>query len=423
MFHRVIWSDAMLLQPQHFQQQERFLLQQIYRMMSAVKNYYWGFSQLQLQPELLRIGKIGLTKAHGIFRDGTSFEIPENDINPEPITINANDIGKRVVLAIPHFQPNSPEISLQKTNATYRYIASQQNILNNIIASSEMATIQCAQLAPQLLIEEAIATNLLTLPIAKITGIGHNNLIQLDQNYIPPIISLSAHDAMRQLIDVFTGSLVLAVSANLKTAQIKIILARAICELENFEQSPVDLYHKIRRLLIELTTLSGDDIARVANCYDHNNIINSFNNLIDKIAYYLGKFNDQRYRSIELIKQNEHVWFAEIPNNLSEKHVDYFVAIHAPKINKSAIDHIPNLLKIASLLQIDDLIKRALPGIRTIHCQSTVRGLPQFPDLYYFKLDKQNHFWDQISETGVIAIHYPQNFAELTIKLWAVCEN
>ena len=44
--------------------------------MTKPQAYGWGFSELEIDRDMLGIGKIGIVKAAGVYPDGTPFVIP-----------------------------------------------------------------------------------------------------------------------------------------------------------------------------------------------------------------------------------------------------------------------------------------------------------------------------------------------------------
>jgi hypothetical protein len=68
---KVIWQEGMFLQPQHFQQQDRYLEYLISRHNFLSKSCHWGVSHLKINNDLLKLGKFGLIECSGILPDGT----------------------------------------------------------------------------------------------------------------------------------------------------------------------------------------------------------------------------------------------------------------------------------------------------------------------------------------------------------------
>src|SRR5688572_4914172 len=93
---KVIWTEGLFLEPQHFQQQDRYLERYIHERCGALRKFGWGFSELELELSLLAEGKLALRHAAGVFPDGTPFRMPSDDPLPAPVVID-DSLRKRVV--------------------------------------------------------------------------------------------------------------------------------------------------------------------------------------------------------------------------------------------------------------------------------------------------------------------------------------
>ena len=80
--NKVVWSEGMLLQPQHLQQQERHGDHVRHVTMRSTTPYAWGFSELEIDAAALALGKVALVRAVGVFADGTVFDMPAVDPLP-----------------------------------------------------------------------------------------------------------------------------------------------------------------------------------------------------------------------------------------------------------------------------------------------------------------------------------------------------
>ncbi len=56
---------------------------------------------MEIERDLLAIGKLGLRRARGVFPDGTPFTMPENEPLPAPLEIGAQLRDQLVYLAVP----------------------------------------------------------------------------------------------------------------------------------------------------------------------------------------------------------------------------------------------------------------------------------------------------------------------------------
>ncbi len=84
---KTVWLEGMFLSPQHFQQQERYLecfIRQHYNILAPGQA---GFTALRIDSEQLKVGKIFVREARGIFPDGTPFELIHRNYSA-PLKIN-----------------------------------------------------------------------------------------------------------------------------------------------------------------------------------------------------------------------------------------------------------------------------------------------------------------------------------------------
>ena len=95
--NRVIWSEGLFLQPQHFQQQDRYFERYVETRCAPLAPYSWGFTEMEFERDFLKIGKIGLRRVAGVFPDGTPFRMPDDDPLPPPIDIGGDVRDERML--------------------------------------------------------------------------------------------------------------------------------------------------------------------------------------------------------------------------------------------------------------------------------------------------------------------------------------
>ena len=76
--NKVVWGEGLFLQPQHLQQQERYLERLVRTSVAGGRPFFWGLSQLTLDTDKLTLGKLALRAAAGILPDGTPFSLPDD---------------------------------------------------------------------------------------------------------------------------------------------------------------------------------------------------------------------------------------------------------------------------------------------------------------------------------------------------------
>ena len=66
---RPLWMEGMFIRPQHLQQQQRYTEDLVERRIAWVQGSGWGLSEVALDRDLLRLGKLGVTSCRAIMPD------------------------------------------------------------------------------------------------------------------------------------------------------------------------------------------------------------------------------------------------------------------------------------------------------------------------------------------------------------------
>ncbi|HQX05567.1 MAG TPA: type VI secretion system baseplate subunit TssK, partial [Zoogloea sp.] len=119
-FSRVVWSEGLFLQPQHFQQQDRHATWWVESRVAPLVGNHWGFSHLVIDEAALVAGKFAILEARGILPDGTPFDIPNADLPPPALDFPRDAKDQVVCLALPLRRAQGLEVSLDSADATAR---------------------------------------------------------------------------------------------------------------------------------------------------------------------------------------------------------------------------------------------------------------------------------------------------------------
>ena len=98
--NKVIWTEGMFLQPQHFQQQDRFAARQLDGRIAAGLQWPWGLVSLQIDDAALLQGRVVLSAARGVLPDGTAFAVPDDDAAPPAFEVPPDARDQLLVLAV-----------------------------------------------------------------------------------------------------------------------------------------------------------------------------------------------------------------------------------------------------------------------------------------------------------------------------------
>ena len=150
---KVVWSEGMFLNPQHFQQQERYFERYVDGKCSAYGAYGWGLQEFEVDQELLKLGKISILSAKGVFPDGTPFSFPNIDDAPAVFEVPENTHNTIVYLAVPVKRPGAVDVLAdQDTQGLARYYSSEQDIRDVIVYCGDNISIKVGKLRFRLLL-------------------------------------------------------------------------------------------------------------------------------------------------------------------------------------------------------------------------------------------------------------------------------
>lgn len=168
--NRVVWSEGTFLQPQHFQQHDRYLEAYVELRSRFLIPHSWGFLELAIDESLLELGKLALRSARGVLPDGTPFDCPARDALPAPLDVPGALRDSLVVLALPVRQPGIDEADLGGGSADglARYVTGELEVKDSNASFDRTALIQIGRLRLQLLAEGDVTAAYVGLGTARI---------------------------------------------------------------------------------------------------------------------------------------------------------------------------------------------------------------------------------------------------------------
>jgi len=140
-YNKVVWSEGLFLRPHHFQQQDRYFERYVETRCQALVPHSWGLTQLELERDLLTIGKFGLRRAAGVFPDGTPFRMPDDEPLPSPIDIGADVHDQVLYLSVPLRRAGTVEVDRASgSNGLVRHDVSELEASDATSSSGEPAS-------------------------------------------------------------------------------------------------------------------------------------------------------------------------------------------------------------------------------------------------------------------------------------------
>ncbi len=431
----VIWQEGMFLNPQHFQQNTRYLESYCREVIKQSFPEYYGISELIIDDSLYHIGKVKVIAAKGIFPDRIPFILNHAitlDLMPE-------DSGKVIYLAIHLEDIKKQQIS---TTQEFRYLKVEENIIDNNRVEREYCNIELAKLNIFLIKQNDELDNYALLPIVKIDNVNSDNSIVLDRNYIPLCLNTKVSGYLIRSIEniYFLASAKLIKLANrLNNNDHSHTIIRTKDTLWfnglNSGLTILEQYKGVNNITLKELYFTFISIAnsllscefKIAKKYPAWNIINRntlLNNVIDDLNYYL---KDRQNISLAEIILDYHLYTsrrlirANILNKSEISHCKFILEIECKRSKLELRDKLPAMLKIAGNSDIAACVNNGLSGIDIILIDHFPEELTPKNNCCYFELNKNSELWKVWKEKNeLLAIHIDSQVEDILIKLFII---
>jgi type VI secretion system protein ImpJ len=438
--NRVIWSEGLFLQPQHFQQQDRYVEQYIETRCQPLIPFNWGFTAIEFERDFLKIGKIGFRRLAGVFPDGTPFRMPDDYPLPTPIDVPADVRDQRLLLAVP--LRRAGEVESSRTPAAdelVRHEIREFEVANSAAAGSDPATLEVGALRTRLLFQKDLTQAYACIPLAHIVEVRADQQVVLDDQFIPTILQLQASDRLNtiatELLGLFhqrgeaLGGRVSATSRGAASELADFLMLQAINSYEpllaHFTESALVHPEAFFRFAVAAAgefstfTTTSKRTPKFPN-YRHEYLKETFEPVIVSLRESMSRVMTQVAIPIPLEPRKFGISVAIVPDRTLFTTAVFILAARADGPAEYVRQRFPTQVKVAPAEKIGDLVRQGLPGVPVVPVPVTPRQIPFHAGYAYFELDQTHELWQQLKDSGGVAIHVPGDFPGLSMEFWAI---
>lgn len=438
---KVIWSEGLFLQPQHFQQHDRYWERHLEGRARPLLGYCWGCVKLELDRAALTLGKIQITAAQGIFPDGTPFDFPAEDSPPTALDITDELKDEVIVLAVPVRRPGSEETDLSDLaeHSLTRFAVGELEVKDSNASTSDNTVLQIGRLRMRLMRKRDVTDAYTTLGVVQVTERRADNQVLLTKSYIPPVLHASADPVLASYIRELHG--LLHQRGEALAGRLSQLGRGGVSEIADFLLlqtvnryeplfahlathpllHPERLYSTCLQLAGELATFSNTS-TRPASFpeYQHDNLEQTFLPVIAQLRRSLSMVLEQNAIPIELQDRRYGVKVAIIADLELVKTASFVLAAAAQVPTEVLRTRFPSQVKIGPVERIRDLVNLQLPGIPLHPMPVAPRQIPFHAGSNYFELERGGDLWKQLERSGGLAMHISGEFPGLELELWAI---
>ena len=438
--NRVIWSEGLFLQPQHFQQQDRYFEQYIETRCQPLVSYSWGFTEIELERDFLKIGKVGFRRLAGVFPDGTPFRMPDDDPLPPPIDIAADMRDQRLFLALPLRRAGELESARGPiADELVRQEIREFQIANTAVNAGDPATLEVAGLRTRLLLEREATEAYACIPLAHIVECRADQQVVLEEQFIPTILQLRAATRLAtvttELLGLFhqrgeaLGGRVAATSRGAASELADFLMLQTINRYEPLLSHFADTGVIHPEAFFQICVAAAGELSTFTTTskrtpkfpgYRHDRLKETFEPVIVSLRESMSKVMTQVAIPIPLEPRKFGISVAIVPDKTLFSTAVFILAARADGPADYVRQRFPTQVKIAPAERIGDLVRQGLPGVPVVPVPVTPRQIPFHAGYAYFELDQTHELWDQLKNSGGMAIYVPGDFPGLAMEFWAI---
>jgi type VI secretion system protein ImpJ len=438
--NKVVWSEGLFLRPQHFQQQDRYLEKLVDARSYALRSHSWGLTELQIERELLAIGKFGLKRATGVFPDGTPFIMPDDDPLPPPLEFNASVRDRGVSLAIPLRKEGARDSDRRDVvDGVVRYRVRDVEVRDSTADGTTLHPLAVACLRSRLLLSNEPREDYACIPLAHVVECRADRSVSLDEKFIPTVLNARQAPTLATWVTELQGMLhqrgnalaARAVASGRGGSQeiADFLILQTVNRYEpiltHWARStlihPEDLYRLCLEILGDLSTLTTESRRPPKlPAYQHEDLRISYEPLMAALRACFNKVIEENAFQIPLEKRRFNIYVGTVGDRTLFDQAAFVLAARAEVPAESLRRDFPSQVTLAAVEKIAKLVNEHLPGVPVRPLAVAPRQIPFHAGFAYFELDRGSALFRELRTGGGPALHVPDAFPGLAMELWAI---
>lgn len=441
--NRVVWSEGMLMCPQHLQQQELFFEASVGARLAATVPHTWGISTMTIDEGELSSGTFKLSAFEGVLPGGLPIELEKGDAGgpaarPVGDLFSATASTLEVYLGVPSTREGVPNYAEALDDAAVsRYKIANRPVPDLTIAKTEQV-IGFGRPNLKILFGNESRDDYEALKIAEVVR-DATGQYELSSSYIPPALKVSAAPVLQRYLQDLLSTMLSKHRALAETRRqvddaavefapqdtTRFLLLNALATniplvrfiAEDKSPSPLSTYLTLLQLAGSLTTFTGSIDPSTFPTFAHNDQRATFQPLIEQLNKMLGATVKQRCIEVPLEARADGMWIGQLKDDRLPKCEQFVLAVESQTETQETSNRLPKLSKIASWKQINQIVRSATPGVPLTVTHRPPPEIPVRPKQVYFMLGTSDSYWRAVSTERTVAIYLPPPFDPSKAKI------
>lgn len=431
---RVVWSEGLLMSPQHLQQLDLYHEALIGSRLDALEPLNWGVIKVELDRRALESGQVRVQELRAVLPDGLVVNCGSGDSElPPSRPVEGHFPHTQQVLevyaAVPRERDGVANYA-ESPGTRARFVVSNKNV-PDLTGEGQSIEVGFAQRNVQILFGSEPKDDFEAIKIAEITRDASGGLA-INDPYIPPVLSIEASPFIlagikRILRLMVTRRRSLAESQRergdatveynaaditrfllLNTVNTYLPVLNHLVDMPQIAPRPT--YMLLLQLGGTLASFSAEFDPSELPKFNYNDLRSTFEPLTARITELLQATIKEHYVSMMLDGREDGMYLGQLTDDRMIGCSKYLIGIRATVPEKDTAKMLPNLSKMASWGDINSILSSAIPGAAV---EVTYRPPPEIPikaGVVYFVISTDNNYWRNIVTDRQVAMYLPRPF-------------
>lgn len=432
---RVVWSEGLLIGPQHLQQLDLYHERLLGMRLAALDPLHWGVVSLDVDHAALASGQFKLQRLHVVLPDGTVLALDASD--PELPALRRMDAvfppGQstlEVFVALPREREGIDNYA-ETPNSGARFRIARREV-RDTLAPERRSEVAFGQRNACLLFGGESQTDHVVLKIAEVCRDQSGRMYLMDA-YVPPCTRIAAAPfllaGVRRLIEAMNHRRralndarrqspssesvewnAMDVTRYLLLSTINGYLPLLDHFLDAADQSPRALYTTLTQLAGQLVTFTTQGDPGELPKFAYRDLGGTFEALFARITALLFATVPTHCISVPLRLRDDGSYFCALDDERLRACERFLLAVQTDLPERQVAVQLPSFAKLAAASEIQSIVRAATPGAPVEVNHRPPGAVPVRAGHVYFDIATQNPYWHKVEVERELAVYLPPFF-------------
>mgnify|MGYP003428964023 FL=1 len=432
---RVVWSEGLLIGPQHLQQLDLYHERLLGMRLEAMDLLHWGLVSIEVDSQALASGHIKFNRLHAVLPDGVVLALDQGDPELPPMRhieghFPHDQKTLEVYVALPREREGIDNYADSKDSAA-RYRISRREV-RDASAPERRSEVAFGHRNAIISFGDESHSDHVVLKVAEFARDQTGQLYSIDA-YVAPCMRISAStflmSGVRRLLEAMGNRRIALNEARRQSTTAggvewssmdvtRYLLVSCINSyipvlnhfLDTGDQSPRELYMSLSCFGGQLTTFSSEvDPAKLPK-FSYRDLGGTFEALFARINALLFATVSEHCISVPLVMRDDGMYCGSL-NDDRLRHCDrFFLSVQTDVPERQVSSQLPTFAKLAAQSDIHSIMRAATPGAPVEVNHRPPGEIPMRAGHVYFDIQTGNNYWRKIMTEREMAVYLPPFF-------------